>query len=91
MLGFEWDPVKSRKNKERHGISFSEALEIWQGPHITVDGIAKSKDGERRNATLGFVRGELFVGIWTKRGQVIRLISVRRASDGEKKVFISKI
>lgn len=28
---FEWDPEKSRRNAEKHGISFFEARALWRG------------------------------------------------------------
>ena len=87
---FEWDAKKSKQNQKKHGVSFSDALEIWQANHLTADDIARSKDGESRNATIGFIQGKLFTAIWAKRGEKIRIISVRRARDGEKEIFQSK-
>ncbi|TVQ77465.1 MAG: BrnT family toxin [Bradymonadales bacterium] len=91
MLQFEWDPKKSNANKKKHGVSFKEAIQLWNGPHLTVDSIAKSEDGEERGATIGFLANELYTAIWTKRKNKRRLISVRRSRDGEKKVFWNKI
>ena len=31
---FEYDPVKSRANKKKHGIDFEEAKALWQDPHL---------------------------------------------------------
>ena len=91
MSAFEWDPDQSDQNAAKHGISFREATEIWQGPHITVEGIAKSKDGETRSATIGLVRGRVYTAVWVKRGRRIRLIRVRRSKDGEKKAYFHKL
>ena len=87
VLDFEWDPAKSELNKKKHGISFDEALEIWNGVDMTVKEIAKSQDGESRSATIGFVGDKLYTAIWTERGQKKRLISVRRSREGEKEIF----
>lgn len=86
---FEWDADKSKQNKQKHGVSFSTATQIWQGPHVTAGNIAYAK-GENRSATIGFVSGKLFTAIWTKRENAIRIISVRRSRDGEKKIFWEK-
>ena len=40
--------------------SFSQALEIWQGVTLSVPEIAKSADGEKRGATIGVVKGEIY-------------------------------
>lgn len=90
-MEFEWDPAKSESNRAEHGISFAEALEIWQGMTLTVPEIAKSRDGEQRGATIGFVRGEIYTAIWTIRSGSVRLISVRRARHGEKEIYCKKI
>ena len=90
-MEFEWDESKAVENEDKHGISFRQAVEIWSAPHLEVDHIAYSEDGEKRNATMGWIENKLFVAIWTKRNQKIRLISVRRARKNEEKVFLEKI
>ena len=90
-MEFEWDSEKSEANKKKHGISFGEAIEIWQASHLTVEDVARSKDGEIRSATIGLVGAEIYTAIWTKRGHRTRLISVRKARDGEKEIFRKKI
>lgn len=91
MPSFEWDYDKSGANKKKHGISFLEALEIWQGVHITIIGVAQSKDGEERSATMGVVAGTLYTAIWTPRNNSIRIISVRRARFNEKEAFKKRV
>ena len=90
MSSFEWDPEKSVANEGNHGIDFRSAMQIWQGPHVTVEKIAYIKGGETRSATIGLVKGDVYTAIWTTRKDVVRLISVRRARDGEKKIFWEK-
>ncbi|MBI3535401.1 MAG: BrnT family toxin [Deltaproteobacteria bacterium] len=91
MSGFEWDSLKSDNNKVKHGISFREGLEIWQGVHLVVEGIAYGKRGENRGATIGYVVSEVYTAIWTRRNNKIRIISIRRARDGEKEVFFKNL
>lgn len=90
-MEFDWDPNKSDQNFENHGVTFQEATEIWQGIHLEVENIAKTKDGEERNATIGLIKGEVYTAIWTKRINAFRLISVRRSRDGEKEIFWKKV
>lgn len=47
-MGFEYDPNKSAINKAKHGISFIEAQEIWNGIFVTVS--LGNKHGEGRQA-----------------------------------------
>lgn len=90
-MDFEWDPKKSLENKKKHGISFDEAIEIWQGIRVDAPNIAYSKDGESRSATVGVRQGALYTVIWTKRNKRIRIICARRARKDEKEAFIEKI
>lgn len=90
-MEFEWDPEKSKLNQTKHGVSLKNAMEIWQGSHLTVENIAKSKEGETRSATIGLIGSEIFTAIWTQRNGKTRLISVRRARDGEKEIFKKRI
>lgn len=84
---FEWDRIKSLSNKKKHGVSFGETIEIWKGYHLTVENIAYSKDGENRNATMGYIGKNIYTAIWTLREGRIRMISVRRSKHDEKEVF----
>lgn len=90
-MGIEWDAAKSDKNREKHGIDFHRALEIWQGYYLEVDGIARVTNGEKRGATIGLVDGITYTAIWTRRTTGIRLISVRKARKNEKEIFATTI
>lgn len=88
---FEWDPIKSKQNEAKHGISFEVATEIWQSTFLVALEIAYSKDGESRSATVGLAKGGIYTAIWTMRDGKIRLISVRRSRNGEEKVYWEKV
>ncbi len=88
---FEWDPEKSEENKKKHGISFEEVTGIWQSICLEFSHIARSKDGESRSATVGLFRGEVYTVIWTGRGEKIRIISARKARNGEKKAYFEEL
>ena len=90
MPEFDWDANKSAANKKKHGVSFKEATEIWSSVHITVSNLARSQDGEKRGATIGIIGSRLYTAIWTKRKDKLRLISVRSARDGEKRIYRKK-
>ncbi len=84
---FEWDPKKSKQNFQKHGVTFEEATVIWQGICLAVEDIARTSRGEKRSATIGMISGKIYTAIWARRQESIRLISVRRSRDGEKKAF----
>lgn len=90
-MKLEWDTEKNLVNKDKHGVSFEEAVAIWDSIHIDVEEIAHVKDGEIRKATVGWIEDDIFVAIWVKRKGRIRLISVRRARKHEEKILLERI
>ena len=67
-LTFEWNPEKARQNLRKHGVSFAEAITVFQDPlGRMVDDPLHSID-EQRNALLGLSdRGRLLVVMFTER------------------------
>ena len=90
-MEFEWDNQKSALNQEKHGVSFELAAQIWESTHLEMQDLAYSEDGEIRNATIGWIEQQLYVAIWTRRRNKIRIISVRKARDNEENIFKEKI
>ena len=78
---FEFDPDKSKANKAKHGIDFVEAQQLWNDTNRAV-GPAIGKV-EERWALVAVIQDKHWTAIFTWRGEVIRLISVRRAREYE--------
>lgn len=81
ILTFEYDPVKSAANQEKHDIDFDEAQQLWEGVYLKAPA---RKKGERRYAVVGVLRGVHWTAIATDQGGRIRIISVRRATERER-------
>jgi uncharacterized DUF497 family protein len=45
-MKFEFDPLKSDRNKEKHGIDFYEAQDLWDDPDL-IEIPAKTTDEPR--------------------------------------------
>jgi uncharacterized DUF497 family protein len=85
---FDYDPAKSAVNKEKHGIHFDAAQALWLDDRlITV--AAKNMD-QQRVVSIGKIEDVLWTAVWTKRGENIRLISVRRGRKGEMTLYESQ-
>jgi uncharacterized protein len=84
-LLFEWDPKKACQNIKMHGISFDEASTAFRDPlSITIDDPLHSK-GEERLVLIGeSLRGRLLVVVHTERGDSVRIISARLATNKER-------
>jgi len=81
-----YDPFKNRINREKHGIDFSEIELVFVDPMAwTAEDRAHT---EPRWQTIGMDgRGRVLVVAYTWRAGLIRVISARRASPGERKRY----
>jgi hypothetical protein len=86
MAEFEWDEAKNRQNRIKHGISFEEAKTIWEGWTLTEED--PGEHDEVRDRTYGLLRGVVVVCvIHTLRGEKIRIISARKATVSERRLY----
>ena len=87
-LGFEWDDDKARSNRAKHGVSFEEAATVFADPpSLTIPDPAHSQAEDRFVIMGSSYQGRLLVVVHTERGDNIRVISARRASRRERKVY----
>jgi len=86
--GFEWDERKSARTERKRGLSFDDAALVFKDPS-RLDGEDLREDyGEIRNTAIGFVQGHgLLYIVWTPRGHLRRIISVRRAAPEERRTY----
>ena len=91
-LRFEWDQHKADLNLKKHGVSFEEATSVFADSlSITISDPDHSAS-EARFLDLGLShRNRLLVVSYTERGEIIRIISARRASRAEQKVYENKV
>jgi len=76
-MDFEFDPIKSKSNQEKHGINFVDAQALWSDPEL-LEIPARTTD-EPRFLVIAQIHGKHCSAVITHRSQVIRLISVRRS------------
>ncbi len=77
-----FDAAKDVKNKLKHGISLSEAGKVDISSALTLFD-DREDYGEIRYTSVGFLGSELFVLVYTLRGDVLRAISLRKATKRE--------
>jgi uncharacterized protein len=82
-MDFERDEEKRLKNIEKHGIDFIDADILFGSPYLVAPG--KTVDGEQRWLATGMTDEIYVTAIFTRRGPVIRMISMRSARNGERK------
>ena len=80
-MAFEFDPGKSASNRAKHGIDFNDAQALWGDPWL-LEAPARTED-EPRFIVVGRIEGQHWSAVCTRRGERVRLISVRRARKEE--------
>lgn len=91
MLKFEWHAAKAEANLRRHGVSFELAKTVFKDA-FAVERVDDREDyGEERFVIIGMAEGQtlLFVAC-TERGERIRLISARRATQYEQDDYFAQ-
>jgi len=86
-MPFEYDPKKSRSNRDKHGIDFEKAQAIWDDANY-LEIPAKTVD-EPRWLAIGKIGDKCYSAVITYRGENIRIISVRRSRDEEVELYES--
>ncbi|MCA9322737.1 MAG: BrnT family toxin [Planctomycetes bacterium] len=82
---FEWDADKDALNREKHGVSFEEAQEVF-APSVPALEVFDERHSvtEDRFITIGPIRRGLVLVVWTEQVEdVVRIISARWATKRE--------
>jgi uncharacterized protein len=90
-MRFVWDEGKSRRNLAKHKISFETALLVFEDPYA-ISSPDRIVDGEERWLTLGLASGIVVLVVAHTFGEkdgeeMIRLISARRATPLERRIY----
>ena len=82
IVKYQWDENKNRANKAKHGLYFEDAERFdWNTALILTDD--REDYGEDRMIAQGFIDARLYILVFTRRGENIRIISLRKASKKE--------
>lgn len=85
-MDIEFDPAKDEANRAKHGLSLADAVALdLSTAAVLVDD--RRDYGETRYRAFGRIDGLGYCLAFTVRGQVIRLISFRRAHDEEMELY----
>ncbi len=87
-MDFTWDDEKAASNTRKHGVSFDDAANVFDDPfRVELFDIGHSFFEERWIA-IGFVEPSvLFIVYAELDGDVIRIISARKANKDEQQAY----
>ncbi len=84
-MKFEWNEGKKANNLEKHGISFEEATDLFDGRDTKVVIDDRKDYGEVRFIAMGASNiGNVLVVVFVVRNDAIRIISARKANKKER-------
>lgn len=91
-MQFEWDDGKAQANLAKHGVSFDEARSCFYDPQQIAFYDPDHSEDEDRELLIGHSnQGRLLIVSYTLRRPVIRLISARKATRREAKIYAQGI
>ena len=79
----EFDADKDEVNRFKHGVSLAFGRRVFDDSDRVVVSSSRPIDGEDRAKVTGMVDGKLWTAVYVWRGDVVRMISVRRSNSGE--------
>jgi uncharacterized protein len=87
-MEFEWDEGKAASNITKHGVSFHEAATVFGDPLAITFIDPDHSEEEDRFLTFGNSSGGLLLVVsHADRGQFTRIISARRVTRRERKLY----
>jgi uncharacterized protein len=85
-MKIEWDEEKRRKNLAKHGIDFTQAF-LFDLGNAFVQPDTRSAYGEARYQAYSVIGTRLHMMAFTLRGDVLRVISLRKANKREVNLY----
>jgi uncharacterized protein len=87
-MEFEWDPDKAARNLKKHKVAFGEAATVFGDPLSVTFPDPDHSIGEDRLITIGTSdRDRVLIVSHTDRKGRVRIISARKATRRERKVY----
>ena len=85
-MNYQWDPKKAKSNYKKHGVRFADAVGVFEDDNAIT--ISDDHEREDRFITIGMdFLSRILVVVYTFRDIVIRIISARKATARERKMY----
>jgi len=86
---FEWDSEKEKINLRKHGIDFSTASRVFDDENRLEMYDKAHSENEERYITIGTINDITYIVfvVYTERDDSIRLISARKATAKERRLY----
>lgn len=82
-----FDAGKDAINRSKHGVPLAFDARVFEDQAVAIVPTVRTGDEEERFKAVGMVDGKLWTAVHVWRGEVVRLISVRRSNAGEQRNY----
>jgi hypothetical protein len=89
-MRFTWDEKKRQSNLKKHGLDFKEGHRVFAGATFSIAD-TRIDYGEDRFATVGLLGVDVVVVVHTEHEDEIRIISMRKGTKDEQKIYFENI
>jgi len=86
-MSFDWDDEKADANLKKHGISFEEAVKVFDDPNAIEIVDEGHSTEESRFSIIGLAGLRLLYVVFTVRRNVIRIIHARHADRKMRRIY----
>ena len=89
-MNYEWDEAKRLTNLRKHGIDFADVPAMFEGDIVVIED-NRYDYGEQRFVTFGLLQGRVIAVVNTEREDCIRIISARKATKYEQRIYFEQL
>ncbi len=84
---YEWDEAKREANLRKHGLDFDDADIVYENPNKVTFSILGRGEARWLDIALVELNGIVLALVYAVRGYNIRIISFRKASRKERRIY----
>lgn len=85
----EWSETKRESNLRKHSLDFVDARRVFEGPVISYEDDRFDYTGDRF-ISIEMLRTTVVVIAHTERDDAIRIISMRKATNNERRFYLGE-
>lgn len=85
-MQFIWDEAKRQINLKKHGLDFADAHKVFDGAIILFED-NRFEYSEQRMIAVGLLDITVVVVVHVENDDIIRIISMRKATKNEQKLY----
>lgn len=86
----EYDPAKREETLRVRGLDFEDAPKVFAETHLEMED-DRADYGETRWIVFGKLDGSIVSLVWTPRGEVRRIISMRKCNAREQRKYKARL